>query len=129
MNVLQLNITSYKFFRRRKWIRKLRLLNAIRPNLLRSEYVGRVTEMGYELKKVKVVYNVINEYMSLDEFSMYPEDNVKHYLRDTSDLTLLLKKIYSKLKIIRSERANTVLNNHLAGPLTVMVILDNISEG
>lgn len=129
MNVFKIKVTTtHKFFRRQKWIRNLRLLDALRPRLLRSEYVVQLVEKGYELKKVKVVYNVINEYMSLDEFSMYPKDNLNYYLREKSDLSFLLERIYSKLKIIRKEKTSKSLNSNLTGGLTVIVILNTISE-
>jgi hypothetical protein len=124
VNVLKLKIPTNKFFEHRKWIRNLRLLNALRPKLLRSEYIKRLVDKGYELKKVKVVYNVIHQYMSLDEFSMYPEDNINAYLREKSDLSLLIERIYLKLRIVRNEKVNKTLRSNLTNHITVLSILD-----
>jgi hypothetical protein len=58
--------------------------------------------MGYKLKDIKIIYNVINEYISSDEFSMYPEDDIQNcYLREKSDLAELIEKI---------KKTNSVLN-------------------
>ena len=73
--------------------RKLRALDASRPRLIRSEYLNRLIDMGYKLKDIKIIYNVINEYISTDEFSMYPEDDIQNcYLREKSDLVELIEK-------------------------------------
>jgi hypothetical protein len=82
--------------------RKLRVLDASRPRLIRSEYLNRLIDMGYKLKDIKIIYNVINEYISSDEFSMYPEDDIQNcYLREKSDLAELIEKI---------KKTNSVLN-------------------
>ena len=128
MNVLKLKIPTNKFFQRRRRIRNLRLLNALRPDLLRSEYIERLVEKGYEFKKAKVVYNVINDYMSLDEFSMYPEDNLNYYLREKTDLSLLIERIYAKLRIIRKGDCDKISNSNFPNRLTVMTLLDDIGK-
>jgi hypothetical protein len=52
------------------------MLYAMRPRPIREEYVKRVEERGFKLKNVKVVYNAMNEYIALRDFSMYLEDNI-----------------------------------------------------
>lgn len=100
MNVLKIQFRTFKFIEQGRLKRKLRMLDAMRPRLIRSEYIKRVEERGFRTKNVKVVYNVINEYIALEDFSMYPEDNINnYYLKDKSDLLLLLERIYKKLKI------------------------------
>ena len=59
---------------------------------------------------------------------MYPQDNINHYyLREKRDLPVLFEKICAKLKLRKKQAEPKTLNN-LTGPLTVMTILDIISE-
>lgn len=129
MNILKSKIIWYESLRDRKWKRKLRVLDASRPRLIRSEYLNRLIDMGYKLKDIKIIYNVINEYISSDEFSMYPEDDIQnYYLREKSDLAELIEKIYKKLKIIRKDNKNIILINIPSEPLTVGTILNMIKN-
>jgi hypothetical protein len=129
MNVLKIQFRTFKFIEHGQWKRKLRMLDAMRPRLIRSEYIKRVEEMGFKIKDVKVVYNVINEYIALDDFSMYPEDNINnYYLKDKSDLPLLLERICKKLKISANQSRNKTLLKAPTLPLTVIGVLTIISE-
>ena len=129
MNVLKIQFRTFKFIEQGRWKRKLRMLDAMRPRLIRSEYIKRVEERGFKRKNVKVVYNVINEYIAMEDFSMYPEDNISnYYLRDKSDLPLLLERIYKKLEIPANQRKNKTVLKAPKLPLTVIGVLTIVSE-
>ena len=129
MNVLKIQFRTFKFIEQGRWKRKLRMLDAMRPRLIRSEYIKRVEERGFKRKNVKVVYNVINEYIALEDFSMYPEDNINnYYLKDISDLPLLLERICKKLKISARQGRNRIVLKTPTLPLTVIGILTMISD-
>ena len=77
------------------------MLDAPRPRLNRSEYIRQVEERGFKLKNIKAVYNILHDYIALEDFSMYPEDHIdRYYLREKSDFAVLFERIYTKLKII-----------------------------
>ena len=60
---------------------------------------------------------------------MYPEDNINnYYLKDKSDLPLLLERIYKKLKIPANKRRNKTVLKATTLPLTVIGILTIVSE-
>jgi len=68
--------------------KNLLVLNETRPWLGRAEYVERVARKGFERKHIKVVINTLEEYISLESFSMYPEDNIlKLYLKKKQIIT------------------------------------------
>jgi len=129
MNALKIHIRTFKFIQKGRWKRKLRILDAMRPCLIRSEYLKQVEERGFKMKNVKVVYNVLNEYIALDDFSMYPEDNINnYYLKDKSDLPLLLERIYKKLKITGNPDRNKTVFKAPNLPCTVIGILTMITK-
>ena len=128
MSVLKIKFRTFKFIEQGKWKRRLRMLDALRPRLIRSEYVKRVEESGFKTKNIKVVYNVFEEYIALEDFSMYPEDRIDYYLKDNSDYPLLLERVYKKLKITGKKRGNRILLKTPSLPFTVIGVLTTIDK-
>lgn len=128
MNMLKIKFRTFKFIEHGRRKRKLRMLDAMRPSLVRSEYIKRVEEKGFKIKNVKEVYNVLNEYIALENFSMYPEDQIGYYLKDKSDFPFLLESIYKKLKITGKKSGNRILLKTPAMPFTVISILTMIDN-
>ncbi|MBP6551616.1 MAG: hypothetical protein KA228_11115 [Flavobacterium sp.] len=74
-----------------RWKNKLQKINNSRPKLTRSEYINRFVNSGFDKKHVEVVYDEIREFISMDDFSIYPEDDIHKVYRieDLDDLELI----------------------------------------
>lgn len=113
----------------KRWERKLQKLDRYRPKLGREEYIVRFVIRGFKSKHIKVVYDEIESYLSLDEFSMYCNDDVsKYYLREQLDIIKLLENVYTKLKIDINKRTYKLQYNNELELLTVASILNLLSN-
>ena len=74
-----------------RWKNKLQKINNSRPKLTRTEYVNQLVNSGFDKKHVEVVYDEIREFISMDDFSIYPEDDIHKVYRieDLDDLELI----------------------------------------
>jgi hypothetical protein len=79
---------------------KLRRLSDSRPSLTRTEYISKLVNAGFNENHVEVVYDKIKELISLDGFSIYPEDDIREiYGIDDLDDIELIDSICKKLNL------------------------------
>jgi len=85
--------------------KRLQKLNESRPNLTRTEYINRLVKKGFDKQHAEVVHNEIREFIQMDEFSIYPEDDIhKIYgIEDLDDIELI-DKICEKLNLRKAEQ-------------------------
>ena len=85
--------------------KRLRKLNESRPNLTRTEYINRLKKNGFEKQHVEIVYDQIREFIQMDDFSIYPEDDIhKIYgIEDLDDIELI-DTICEKLNLRKAEQ-------------------------
>lgn len=95
----KLSLLDYFFSQNYNWKRNLHYLDECRPKMGRAEYIEILALKGFDRKHIKVAYDQLKVYLSLDEFSMYPQDDIyKYYLRTDIDLSCLLRRICNKIK-------------------------------
>ena len=85
--------------------KKLQKLNESRPNLTRSEYINRLSKKGFDKIHVEVVYDKIQEFIQMDDFSIYPEDDLhKIYGIEDLDYIDIIDGICEKLNLRKAEQ-------------------------
>ena len=85
-----------------KYLRKQKLLkiSASRPILNRFDFIDRMEFIGFEYDKVAATYDEINGWMQLDDFSIYPEDDLlKLYKIDDMDIHEMIERLCEKLEV------------------------------
>ena len=85
--------------------KKLRKLNESRPNLTRTKYINRLVKNGFDKRHVEIVHDKIREFIQMDDFSIYPEDDIhKIYgIEDLDDIELI-DTICKKLNLRKAEQ-------------------------
>ncbi len=98
-------VLSISIFQRWKWKKGLQKLNFNRPKLEREEYILILLDKGFERNHIEVVHDEINEFIDINNFSMYPEDDI-HRLYKIVDLddVELIDRICNKLNIRNAEQ-------------------------
>ena len=87
-----------------RWKNKLQKINNSRPKLTRTEYINRFVNSGFDKRHVEVVYDEIKNFISMDDFSIYPEDDIhKVYRIEDLDDIALVDKICETLEIKKAE--------------------------
>lgn len=62
--------------------------------------------------------------MSFERFSLYPQDDIRRfYLKDEKDFSILLERIYSKLKLKRKDQMVQYFLNKKIEVFTIETIL------
>lgn len=74
-----------------RWKNKLQKINNSRPKLSRTEYINRFVNSGFDKRQVEVVYDEIKNFIAVDDFSIYPEDDIHKVYRivDLDDIALI----------------------------------------
>ncbi|PIA81713.1 hypothetical protein BFR04_13335 [Gaetbulibacter sp. 4G1] len=84
---------------------RLRKLNKSRSNLTRTEYINRLVKNGFDKQHVEVVHDEIREFIQMNDFSIYPEDDIhKVYGIDGLDDIELIDVICEKLNLRKAEQ-------------------------
>ena len=85
--------------------KKLRKLNESRPNLTRTEYINQLVKSGFDKQHAEVVHDEIRGFIQMDDFSIYPEDDIhKTYgIEDLDDIELI-DGICKKLNLRKAEQ-------------------------
>lgn len=85
--------------------KKLQKLKKSRPNLTRSEYITQLVNKGFNQLHAEVVHDKIREFIQMDDFSIYPEDDIhKIYgIEDLDDIELI-DGICEKLSLRKTEQ-------------------------
>lgn len=85
--------------------KRLRKLNESRPNLTRTEYINRLVKSGFEKQHAEVVHDEIREFIQMDDFSIYPEDDIHEIYRiEEIDDIELIDEICKKLNLRKVEQ-------------------------
>lgn len=96
--------------------KRLYKLKQSRPNLSRQDYINHFVQEGFAEEHVVVVHDQIRAFIQMDEFSIYPEDDLhKIYgIVDLDDIELV-DSICKKLNL-RSAQDTEIeaLNNEMA---------------
>ena len=81
----------FGYIQNKRYEKRLRKLNESRPNLTRTEYINRLVKNGFDKQNVEVVHDEIREFIQMEEFSIYPEDDIhKIYgIEDLDDIELM----------------------------------------
>jgi hypothetical protein len=84
---------------------RLQKLNISRPNLTRTEFINRLVKSGFDMQHVEVVYDEIRDFIRVNNFSIYPEDDIhKIYgIKDLDDIELIYR-ICKKLNLRKPEQ-------------------------
>ncbi len=85
--------------------KRLRKLNESRPNLTRTDYINRLVKNGFDKQHAEVVHDEIRKFIQMDDFSIYPEDDIhKIYgIEDLDDIELI-DTICEKLNLRKAEQ-------------------------
>lgn len=85
--------------------KRLRKLNLSRPNITRTEYINRLVKNGFDRRHSEIVHDEIREFIQMDDFSIYPEDDIhKIYgIEDLDDIELI-DTICKKLNLRKAEQ-------------------------
>ena len=90
-------------------------LKQSRPNLSRQDYINHFVQEGFDEEHVVVVHDQIRETIQMDEFSIYPEDDLhKIYgIADLDDIELV-DSICKKLNLRLAQHSEIeALNNEM----------------
>ena len=66
----------FSYIQNKRHEKRLRVLNESRPNLSRKEYINRLVTNGFEKQHAEVVHDEIQGFIQMDNFSIYPEDDI-----------------------------------------------------
>ena len=101
--VIMILVFSYIQNKRNK--KNLRELSESRPNLTRSDYINRLLVKGFDKLHVEVVHDQLREFIQMDEFSIYPEDDIHiiYGIVDLDDIELI-DRICKKLNLRKAEQ-------------------------
>ncbi len=94
------------FYVQNKWDKeRLCKLNESRPNLTRAEYIDLLVKEGFDKQHVEVVHDQIRKFIQMDEFSIYPEDDIHEIygIKDLDDIELV-DGICKKLNLRKMEQ-------------------------
>ena len=121
---LILLILAFSYIQHRRWEKQLQEINLSRPKLNRSEYIERMVEKGFDRKHAEVVYDEVKEFVALDNFSLYPEDDI-HKLYGIEDLDEidLIDRICERLDLRKVEQKDCDVVNKLFETTTAEYIL------
>jgi len=86
-------------------IKKVQDKNKNRPKISMQEYVQRLVEKGFEKRHIEVFYNETKRVIGIENFSMYPEDDIyeNYGLWDLDDMDLI-DNVCVKLGIRKAEQ-------------------------
>jgi hypothetical protein len=105
-------VLIFSYIQNKRWENQLQKINENRPNLTRAEYIDRLVKNGFDKKHVEVVHDEIKDFIAMDNFSMYPEDNIhKLYRIEDLDDVELIDGICKKLNIKKAEQKDLDLIN------------------
>ena len=105
-------VLIFSYIQNKRWENELQKINENRPNLTRAEYIDRLVKSGFDKKHVEVVHDEIKDFISMDNFSMYPEDDIhKLYRIEDMDDVELIDGICKKLNIKMAEQKDLDLIN------------------
>ncbi|MEA1787595.1 hypothetical protein U1E44_15950 [Arenibacter sp. GZD96] len=98
-------ILVFSYIQNKRNEKKLRKLNESRPNLTRTEYINRLVKNGFEKQHAEIVHDEIREFIQMDDFSIYPEDDIhKIYgIEDLDDINLI-DSICEKLNLRKAKQ-------------------------
>jgi len=83
------------FFRR-----KLLKISTSRPALNRFDFIDKMELEGFEYDKIVATYDAIKELLQLDEFHIYPTDNLlKLYKMDDLDIYEMIVQLCEQLEV------------------------------
>lgn len=128
LNIQIFNLVNY-FSKQNIWERKLLSLDAERPKLGKAEYVEMLVEKGFNRRRSNYIYNLINAYINIDKFSMYPNDSINHYyLKKESDLVQIINDICAKFRIHNKNVVHQYLREYDSDAITVETLLSITKE-
>ena len=84
------------------YLRKQKLLKlaASRPLLNKFDFIDRMEFIGFEYDKIAATYDEISGLMQLDDFSIYPEDDLLNlYKIDDMDIHEMIEHLCEKLEV------------------------------
>jgi hypothetical protein len=117
-------VLIFSYIQNKRWENQLQKINENRPNLTRAEYIDRLVKNGFDKKHVEVVHDEIKDFIAMDNFSMYPEDNIhKLYRIEDLDDVELIDGICKKLNIKKAEQKDLDLINKKFKQTTAEYIL------
>ena len=98
-------ILVFSYIQNKRNEKKLHKLNESRPNLTRTEYIKQFVKNGFEKQHVEIVHDEIREFIQMNDFSIYPEDDIhKIYgIEDLDDIELI-DSICEKLNLRKVEQ-------------------------
>ena len=84
---------------------RLRKLNESRTSFSRAEYINRLVKKGFDQQHVEVLYDQIREFIQMDEFSIYPEDDIRkiYGIEDLDDIELI-DRVCKRLNLREAEQ-------------------------
>jgi len=95
----------FSYIQNKRSENRLRKLNESRPDLSRTEYINRLVKNGFNKQHAEVVHDEIREYIQMDDFSIYPEDDIhKVYGVEALDDSELIDTICEKLNLRKAEQ-------------------------
>ena len=98
-------VLIFSYVQNKRNEKKLRKLNTSRPNLTREEYIILLENKGFDKHHAEVVHDKIREFIKMDNFSIYPEDDLhKIYGVEDLDDVELIDGICEKLNIRKAEQ-------------------------
>ena len=120
------------FIQNKRNEKKLHKLNESRPNLTRAEYISRLVKGGFDKKHAEVVYDEIREFIQMNHFSIYPEDDIhKIYGIEVLDDEDLLDEICKKLNLRKPKQIDRdTLNKKMKSfnAEYILTLTKNLSE-
>jgi len=85
--------------------KRLRKLSGSRPKITRTEYINQLVKKGFEKQHAEMVHDEIREFIQMDDFSIYPEDDIhKIYGMEDLDDIELIDTICEKLNLRKAEQ-------------------------
>ena len=110
--ILIVSIVIYSIIKNSVTEDNLKDINNKRPILSRLEYIEIFEKKGFDRSHIEVVYDEIKKFLSIKNFSMYPEDDLhKQYGINDLDDVEIIHSIFKKLNVrLISEKEIKVIN-------------------
>jgi hypothetical protein len=119
-------IVFYSCLAHKKWKRDLGNLNSSRPILNKVGYIEKLESKGYSRDDISAVYDVIQKYIDVPDFSMYPDDDFYNTYRiDPEDYDDLITEVYNTLgRPLPAQEYFDVLNKKYRNNMRVEYVLE-----
>ncbi|MGL1888302.1 MAG: hypothetical protein OCD76_17435 [Reichenbachiella sp.] len=122
----------YAIYSNKNFEQSLKKLASKRPIITKEDFIKKMKTEGFEDNHIETVYDELNDYLKVDGFYIYPDDNIHevYKINDLDDVELV-DSICKKLGIPTPEQSDydeLGKQHSLLTPRTILILLKKLNE-